>query len=90
LSKNIDNKPKSEPEKKPVLLPMSFGLADHIQITWRVASITLLSIAVFGGGGWLLDNWIGKFPLFMIIGMVISYPIAQILIYIVFKRRHNL
>jgi F0F1-type ATP synthase assembly protein I len=82
--KNIENKPKNEPAQQ------SFGLADHFQITWRVASITLLSIAVFGGGGWMLDNWIGKFPLFMIIGMVISYPIAQILIYIVFKRRHNL
>jgi len=102
-SKNINNKPKSEPVKNTVQLlgseqpkkqvnqpRMGVGLAEHFQITWRVATITLLSIVIFGGGGWMLDKWIGTFPLFMIIGMVISYPVAQILIYIVFKRRHNL
>lgn len=84
LPKELENKP------KPEQAPMGVGLSEHFQITWRVATITLLSIVVFGGGGWLLDKWIRTFPLFMIIGMVISYPVAQILIYIVFKRRHNL
>jgi len=84
LPKIIDNKPKTNQP------PMGVGLSDHFQITWRVATITLLSIVVFGGGGWMLDKLFNIFPVLMIIGMVISYPVAQILIYIVFKRRHNL
>jgi len=69
---------------------MGVGLADHFQITWRVATITLLSIVIFGGGGWMLDKLFNIFPTLMITGMVISYPVAQVLIYIVFKKRHNL
>jgi len=87
LPKDIENKPKSVPAPQ---TPVSFGLADHFQITWRVATITLLSIVVFGGGGWMLDKLFNIFPTLMIIGMVISYPVAQVLIYIVFKKRHNL
>jgi len=92
LPKNEENKPKSsqgEP-KKQQQVPSGVGLADHFQITWRVATITLLSIVVFGGGGWMLDKLFNIFPTLMIIGMVISYPVAQVLIYIVFKKRHNL
>ena len=82
--KSIENKPKtSQP-------PMGVGLSEHFQITWRVATITLLSIVIFGGGGWMLDKLFNTFPTLMIIGMVVSYPVAQVLIYIIFKRRHNL
>jgi hypothetical protein len=84
LPKEVENKPKSEH------VPMGVGLADHFQITWRVATITLLSIVIFGGGGWMLDKLFNIFPALMITGMVISYPVAQVLIYIVFKKRHNL
>ena len=87
IFKRMENQAPKKSDNKP---PMGVGLSEHFQITWRVALITLTSILVFGGGGWMIDKWLGKFPLFMIIGMVISYPVAQVLIYIVFKRRHNL
>ena len=51
-----------------------------------VGLITLTSVALFGGSGYLIDTWIGTKPFGLIIGMVISFPITQIAIYKKIKR----
>lgn len=59
--------------------------AKHFQITIRVALITLGGLAIFGGGGYLLDTQFGTKPLFLIIGVVVSYPIIQVALYRTFR-----
>jgi len=57
----------------------------HLQITLRVAAITLGSIGIFTVGGYALDMQIGTKPLFLIIGLLISFPLSQYLIYKKFR-----
>lgn len=38
-------------------------------------------MALFGGGGYYIDKKIGTFPILFIIGLVISFPLIQILVY---------
>lgn len=58
----------------------------HWQITIRVVAITLATIAVFGGIGYLVDKFLESSPAFTIIGAVVSYPFAQLVIYKTFKK----
>lgn len=60
---------------------------DHFQITLKVAFTTIGLMAIFGGGGYFLDKKFDIFPTLLIAGLVISFPIIQILIY---KQTKNL
>jgi len=61
----------------------------HLQITIRVVAITIATLAIWGGGGYLLDKALATFPLFMIIGLVVAFPLAQLLIYKTFRKVTN-
>ncbi|MBD3270678.1 hypothetical protein GF376_04075 [Candidatus Peregrinibacteria bacterium] len=58
----------------------------HYLITFRVIAITIVSIAIFAGIGYLLDQIFQTYPLFLIIGVVSAYPLSQIFTYKVFKK----
>lgn len=60
---------------------------DHFQITLKVAFTTVALMAIFGGSGYFLDKKIDTFPILLIVGLVISFPLIQILIY---KQTKNL
>lgn len=62
-----------------------FLLRHHFQLMWRVTLITVLTMGVLGGTGYILDKNLGRFPLFMAAGLIIAYPVAQIITYKVFK-----
>ncbi len=57
------------------------GYRDHFQITIKVAATTILLMGFFGGLGHYIDKKIDTFPILFIIGLVISFPIIQIVIY---------
>ena len=57
------------------------GYRDHFQITIKVAATTILLMGFFGGLGYYIDKKIDTFPILFIIGLVISFPIIQIVIY---------
>lgn len=54
---------------------------DHFQITMKIAFTTIGMMALFGGGGYYIDKKIDTFPILFIIGLVISFPLIQILVY---------
>ncbi len=63
-----------------------FLLRHHFQLMWRVILITVLTIGILGGTGYILDKSLGKFPLFMAAGLLIAFPTSQIIVYKVFKK----
>ena len=84
VQKQTDNtEPKEGQKATPELQDLMFS--KHIQITLRVAAITLGSILIFSGGGFLLDMQIGTKPLFLILGLVVSFPLSQYIIYRTFR-----
>ncbi len=69
----------------PVIKPSTFTLVKK-DYRWKIyaqsAFITLSSIFLFGGAGWMLDKWIrGEGHLFFILMLIISYPVTQITLY---------
>lgn len=59
---------------------------DHLQISWRAISTTLVTILLLGGGGYLLDQAMNSGIFFLITGLVASYPLSMLIIYKVFKK----
>lgn len=75
-----DEKKKKSTEE---LENLMFG--KHFQITIRVVTITVMGMLIFGGGGYLLDKALGTKPLFLIIGLVVAYPVIQVTLYRTFR-----
>lgn len=57
------------------------GFRDHFQITIKIAFTTIGLMALFGGTGYYIDKKIDTFPILFIIGLVIAFPLIQILVY---------
>jgi len=87
LKKNSQEELKEGQKATPELQELMFN--KHIQITLRVSAITLGSIILFAGGGLLIDTQIGTKPLFLIIGLLISFPLSQYVIYKTFRNVTN-
>ena len=58
---------------------------NHLQMTWRIFGIMAVSLGVFGGGGFLLDQTLSTKPLFMIIGFVLAFIVSQVLNVVIFN-----
>lgn len=52
----------------------------HLILTATSLIITLVTIIVFAGTGYLIDKSLDSSPITTIIGLLLSYPVAQILI----------
>ncbi len=50
------------------------------------AILSLACIAVFAGGGFLLDSYLDKKPLFFIIGFVVAFIVTDVLIFVFAKK----
>lgn len=48
--------------------------------------ISLACITVFAGGGFLLDSYLDKKPLFFIIGFVVAFVVTDVLIFVFGKK----
>lgn len=78
-----DVKPSSESKTDPAVKAASVFVQVKRDYRWKVfaqsAFITLTSIFLFGGVGWLIDTWfVGKGHAFFIALLIISYPVTQI------------
>ena len=80
---NISESTKLNVEKK---TSHFFLLRYHFELMWRVILITVSIMGILGGMGYVLDKTFGKFPLFMTSGLLLSYPLVQIIVYKVFKK----
>lgn len=52
----------------------------HLSISGLTILITLSTILVFTGGGYYLDSILETNPYLTILGLLLSYPVAQVLI----------
>lgn len=53
---------------------------DFANAAWSIPSYLLSGMAVYGGGGWLLDRWLGTSAFFPI-GIVLGVVLAVYLVY---------
>jgi F0F1-type ATP synthase assembly protein I len=60
--------------------------SEHYKITLRVITITVGSMAILAGGGYLLDQQLGTYPTMFIAGLVLAFPVTQVVIYKTFKQ----
>ncbi|MBP7819395.1 hypothetical protein KA036_00990 [Candidatus Gracilibacteria bacterium] len=51
--------------------------ASHFNITLWIGGITIGVMALFCGGGFLIDKLIGTKPLGMVAGLLIAFPFSQ-------------
>lgn len=71
-------------EQKKYLSDMIFS--KHYAMTWRVFVVTAGSLAICGGIGYGLDLLLATRPVLLIIGLVASFPVAQIMNVLVFTK----
>jgi F0F1-type ATP synthase assembly protein I len=60
--------------------------SEHYKITFRVIAITISTMAILAGGGYLIDKQLETYPTIFIIGLVLAFPITQLVIYKTFKQ----
>ena len=74
-------------QKSPRLIRLeNMMFSKHWQITLRVIGITVLTIGFFAGIGYLIDQHLSSSPIATITGAILSYPIAQFIVYKTFKK----
>ncbi|EKD93872.1 MAG: hypothetical protein ACD_28C00035G0009 [uncultured bacterium] len=57
----------------------------RVQVFVYASMFTLVMIAITGGIGYLLDQQLNTSPVFLVIGLVIGYPITQLMLYKKYK-----
>jgi len=53
----------------------------RIKMTLSIFIITVVTIAVFGAGGYLIDLYFDTKPIFLFALVIISFPVTQLLLY---------
>lgn len=77
-SKRIENKN----TKKPLDVFIQMKKDNRWKVFGQVAFVTLSSLFIFGGIGWLLDTWVrGHGHAFLITFLILSYPVTQFALY---------
>lgn len=61
--------------------PMDVLLGKRVQMTISIVVITLGGIALFGGAGYLLDQYFGTKPILLFALIIISFPVTQLALY---------
>lgn len=65
------------------------GLQHYAQITSRVASVTLGTMALFAAPAYFLDEWLGTWPMFFVGAIILALPLSQYLVYKVMSQFVN-
>ena len=60
---------------------MDVMLTKRVQMTISIVVITLGGITLFGGMGYLLDQYFGTKPILMFALIILSFPITQLALY---------
>lgn len=64
--------------------PLTLGKIRLRSLTLATISV-VISVTLFGGGGWLLDTLLDKKPTFFIIGMVVAFVFTNIFVVLLAK-----
>ena len=75
-------------EQKVGMMKSSLMFSQHWRISLMVALISISSIAVFAYIGSRLDVVFGTHPAFLIVGVIISFPISQFVVYRWIKEKY--
>ncbi len=77
----------SDKEAKKAANEMGFSMGKLRAKSWTLAGVSsAISLLVFAGGGFLLDYTLDKWPVFFIIGMVVSFIATNVIIMILGKK----
>ena len=57
----------------------------RVTVFLQSTAITIVAIAIIGGGGYALDKFLGTFPIIFIVGIVMAYPVTQVYLFKKFK-----
>lgn len=60
---------------------MDVMLRQRVQMTISIVVITLGGITLFGGAGYLLDQYFGTEPILLFALIIISFPVTQLALY---------
>ncbi len=60
--------------------------SSRLSTFFQVSAYTVTTMAVLGGGGYLLDRLLFTYPIFFMIGLIVSFPLVQVLLYKKFKK----
>lgn len=60
---------------------MEVMMTKRIQMTISIVVITMGGIALFGGAGYLLDQYLGTEPIFLFVFIIVSFPLTQLALY---------
>jgi len=60
---------------------MDVMLRKRVQMTISIVVITMGGISLFGGAGYLLDQYLGTKPIIMFALIIISFPLTQLALY---------
>lgn len=58
----------------------------RITVFLQASASTVAIIAIFAGGGYLLDQQIGTWPGLFITGLILGFPVTQLYLYKKFKK----
>ena len=61
--------------------PLDVMLGKRIQMTISIVVITMGGILLFGGAGYLLDQYFDTKPIFLFALIIVSFPVTQIVLY---------
>lgn len=67
--------------KKSPATPSNLIFSGHYRVSIMVALISIGFIVLFGFIGFQLDILLGSKPILMLLGLVISFPVSQIVLY---------
>ncbi len=60
---------------------MDVMLKKRVQMTISIVVITIGGIALFGGTGYLLDQYLGTEPILLFVLIIVSFPLTQLALY---------
>jgi F0F1-type ATP synthase assembly protein I len=63
------------------------GLYNSFGTAWSASFETALAPLVVAGGGWLLDRWIGTFPVFTIVAFLVGAVGAALRLFYAYRHK---
>lgn len=80
-AKNRSQEKSEEASKKSSSHSSTLMFSQHFRVSLMVAAISVSMIGLFAGGGYLLDQQFQTKPLFLLAGVILSFPLSQFAVY---------
>jgi len=70
------------------MIESTLMFSKHYHVSMMVALITVGTLALLGYGGYQLDLFLGTKKVFMVLGLIVSFPISQFALYKWIKEKY--